>query len=85
MKTMGHIRRIDDLGRVVIPASLRRALELGENDEVEITREGDRLVLQKHRHTCVFCGSGGELALFRDKHVCTACLEQLSRFHGDPI
>ena len=85
MKTMGHIRRIDDLGRVVIPASLRRALELGENAEVEITREGERLVLQKHRHTCVFCGSGRELALFRDKHVCTACLEQLSRFHGDPI
>lgn len=85
MKEICEIRRVDELGRVVIPVQLRRKLDIGEKALLEITLEGDRLVLKKHRPACTFCGSFRELALFRDKYVCTACREKLSEFRGEPI
>ena len=86
MKTTGIRRKVDDLGRVVIPASMRRSLGIGVGDEVEITIEDDRLVLVKPSERCTFCGSEHELGEFRDKVVCwscTAALRALDREHAD--
>ena len=86
MKTTGIRRKVDDLGRVVIPASMRRSLGIGLGDEVEITIEDDRLVLFKPAERCTFCGSTEDLGTFRDKVVCwscTAALRALDRERAD--
>ena len=86
MKRTGIRRKVDDLGRVVIPASMRRSLGIGLGDEVEITIEDDRVVLVKPAEQCAFCGSTLELTTFREKVVCwscTAALRALDREHSN--
>ena len=89
MKRTGIRRKVDDLGRVVIPASMRRSLGIGLGDEVEITVEDDRVILVKPAEQCAFCGSQHELTSFRGKVVCwscTAALRALDREHsGEPV
>ncbi|MCI7302194.1 MAG: AbrB/MazE/SpoVT family DNA-binding domain-containing protein, partial [Clostridia bacterium] len=57
MKNTGIVRRIDDLGRVVVPRELRRSLQIENGDEVETFMEGDRIILKKYEPGCVICGS----------------------------
>ncbi len=78
MKATGIIRKIDELGRVVLPIELRRALELEERDPVAITLEGDCIILRKYHAGCIFCGAAEELLTYRSKNVCRACLQGLN-------
>lgn len=57
MKSTGIIRKVDDLGRIVLPIELRRTLDIAERDELEIFMESDRIVLCKYEPACIFCGS----------------------------
>ena len=76
MKTTGMIRKVDELGRIVLPIELRRNLDIAERDELEIFVDGERIILQKHEASCIFCG-GSVMRHFRGKYVCTACAEEL--------
>lgn len=78
-KSTGIIRKIDELGRVVVPMSIRQTLGLNERDPVEIFVEGERIILQKQQCTCVFCGGTEELTLFAGKNVCASCLNELKK------
>ena len=78
MKPSGIVRRVDELGRIVLPIELRRALEIEERDPVEIALEGDCILLRKHRPTCVFCGAEEELLDYRGKRVCRRCIDELN-------
>lgn len=79
MKSTGIIRKVDELGRIVLPIEMRRTLEIGERDELEIFVENDRIVLQKYEPSCVFCTSSQGLTLFRGKNVCRDCIEKLTK------
>ena len=79
MKSTGIIRKVDELGRIVLPIELRRVLDIAERDELEIYTENDRIVLKKHQTCCVFCNSVKSLAMYKEKHVCEACARSLSR------
>lgn len=78
MKTSGIIRRVDELGRVVLPIELRRSLDIEERDPIEITVEGDRIILRKHQQTCIFCANEQDLLDYKGKRVCTSCLSALN-------
>ena len=78
VKNTGVSRKIDDLGRLVLPAEIRRRFGLTEGTHVEIQVEGDRVILHKVEDACVFCGGGEQLRQFRDRKVCAACVSQLS-------
>ena len=78
MKPTGIIRKVDDLGRIVLPIELRRVLDIEERDELEINMEGDRIVLRKHETSCIFCGSGRGLVNYRGKNVCTDCIHNMT-------
>ena len=65
MKTSGIIRRIDDLGRVVIPVEMRRVLDMGEREALSISLENNAIVLRRAHAGCVFCGSGKDVMDFR--------------------
>lgn len=79
IKSTGIIRKLDELGRIVIPMSIRQTLDIQERDPVEIYVEGERIILQKQRSGCIFCGSTKELTTFADKNVCAACRDALGR------
>jgi transcriptional pleiotropic regulator of transition state genes len=80
MKSTGIIRKVDDLGRIVLPIELRRTLDIAERDELEIYMENDRIILQKFEPACIFCGSAQELVSYRGKNVCQECISKMSEY-----
>ena len=78
MKSTGIVRKVDELGRIVLPIELRRMLDIAERDELEIFVESDRIVLRKFESSCIFCGSDMGLRAFNGKNVCSHCVEKLT-------
>jgi len=74
MKTKGIMRRVDELGRIVIPIEMRRMMEIGDREPMDISVEGDGIVLRKRRQSCVFCSSTKNLVEYRGKYICAGCL-----------
>ena len=77
MKSTGIIRRLDELGRVVIPIELRNQFGIVEKDPIEIFVEGSSIVLKKLESNCIFCGNSSDLINFHDKLVCKNCIKKL--------
>ncbi len=77
MKATGIVRKIDDLGRIVIPRELRRTLGMEIGDSLEIYVDADRVILKKYEPACVFCGSMDNIEHFKGKIVCGSCREDL--------
>lgn len=78
MTTSGRQRRVDSLGRVVLPADLRHALGIREGDTLAIDAADGQLVMRKAEPSCVFCGSSAELRELAGKRVCAGCIAALS-------
>ena len=78
MKSTGLVRRVDELGRVVLPIELRRTLEIEERDLLEIMLEDDRIVLRKYQPTCIFCGAEEDLMEYHGKRICGKCLKEIN-------
>ena len=78
MKSTGIVRKVDFLGRIVLPMDLRRTYNIQANDSVEIFVDGDQIVLHKYEPACVFCGSFGDIRNFKGKNVCHVCAVGLS-------
>ncbi|MBQ8526055.1 MAG: AbrB/MazE/SpoVT family DNA-binding domain-containing protein [Clostridia bacterium] len=78
-KSTGIKREIDKLGRIVLPIELRRTMELESGDAVEIYVEGSRVILEKYRPSCIFCGSSEEIVSYKDKNICSVCIAELKR------
>ena len=72
MKTTGITRKVDRLGRVVIPMELRRTLGIDVKDALEIYVDGDQIILKKHAPACIFCGNTKDVTRFKGKNVCRA-------------
>lgn len=81
MKATGIIRRVDELGRVVIPIEIRNQFNIVEKDPIEIYVDGSSIVLKKYEPNCVFCGSTENLVEYKDKLVCDKCSKQLNTLH----
>ena len=79
MKSTGIVRRLDQLGRIVIPKELRTTFDIKETDPIEIFVDGTDIVLRKYQQTCVFCGEADNLVEFNDKVVCAGCLKKLKK------
>ncbi len=79
MKSTGIVRRVDELGRVVIPIEIRNKFEIAEKDPIEIYVEGSSIILKKFEPNCVFCGSTKDLVEYKDKLVCSKCAENLNQ------
>lgn len=78
MKATGIIRKVDELGRIVLPIELRRSLDIDVKDPIEIYTDGDKIILKKYTQTCSFCGKSKDVVSFRDRLVCRKCIEELS-------
>ena len=78
MKATGIVRNIDELGRLVIPKELRKKLDMPVGSAIEISADGNRIILSRYYTGCHFCGSTDALIEHKDKKVCRACIEELS-------
>lgn len=79
VKSTGIVRKVDELGRVVLPIELRRTFGISEKDGMEIFIENDRIILRKYEPACIFCGSADNVTDFRGKNVCEECLSVMSQ------
>ena len=79
MKATGIVRKIDELGRVVLPMELRRNLDLNVKDSIEIYVEGNNIILKKHEPCCIFCGEATNIINFKEKNVCETCKKELTK------
>ena len=73
MKSTGIVRKVDDLGRIVLPIELRRTLDIAERDSLQIFVSEDNIILKKYQPSCVFCNSSKNLLAYKGKNVCTSC------------
>jgi len=79
MKSTGVVRKVDELGRIVLPIELRRTLDIGDGDALEIYVDGEMIILKKYNPGCVLCGSMHGLWRSKGKLVCYECVEALSK------
>ena len=77
MKSTGIVRKVDELGRVVIPIEIRNQFEISEKDPIEIYVDGSSIILKKYEKSCFFCGNTKKLVEYKDKLICSKCLEQI--------
>ncbi|NFD54655.1 AbrB/MazE/SpoVT family DNA-binding domain-containing protein [Clostridium botulinum] len=79
MKSTGVVRKLDNLGRVVLPKELRKTLNLDEKDPLEIYVDGEQIILKKYAPACIFCGEANEVINFKGKNICNNCLKELKK------
>ncbi len=77
MKSTGIVRRIDSLGRIVLPIELRRIMDLDIKDPVEIFVDDEHIILKKYQPTCIFCNSGDNVITYKEKKICGKCLNEI--------
>jgi len=77
MKSTGIVRKVDELGRIVLPIELRRTLDIAERDELEIYLDDDKVVLKKYEPSCIFCGSSCGLVSYHGRNVCMERIENI--------
>ncbi len=79
MKSTGIVRKVDELGRVVIPIELRRTLNIEEKDSLEIYVDGEHIILKKCEPACIFCGNAKDVVQYKGKNICPACMEEFKK------
>lgn len=77
MKSTGIVRKIDNLGRVVLPIELRRVFDIDKEDPVEIFVDDNYIMLKKYQPACIFCNDAKDVVNFRGKNICVKCLEEM--------
>lgn len=77
MKATGIVRKVDELGRIVLPIELRRTLDIEIKDPLEIFVNDDCIILKKYTPACIFCGSAKDVKRIKEKNICTECIEEL--------
>lgn len=77
MKSTGIVRKVDELGRIVIPIELRRTLDIEEKDALEIYMNESSIVLKKYEPACVFCGNSKNVINYKGKNVCIKCIDEI--------
>jgi len=82
MKSTGVVRKVDELGRIVIPIELRRTMGIEEKDALEIYVDSEKIILRKYEPACIFCGNAEDVLNYKGKNICRACLTELGKQVG---
>lgn len=77
MKSTGIVRKVDELGRIVLPIELRRTLDIAEKDSLEIYVDEDMIMLRKYQPACIFCDNAKDVVNYKGKNICTSCIKAL--------
>ena len=77
MKSVGIVRKVDELGRIVLPMELRRTFEIAEKDDMEIFVDGDMIILKKYEPACIFCDNTKDIIIHKGKKICPECIKEM--------
>lgn len=78
MKSTGIVRKVDELGRIVLPIELRRTLSIEEKDRIEIFVDGESIILRKYQPACIFCDNAKDIINYKGKNICPDCIRAMS-------
>ena len=78
MKSTGIVRKVDRLGRFVLPIELRNTFNIKENDPLEIFVDNETIILKKYSPACIFCSETNEVVVYNGKNICKSCIQKLS-------
>lgn len=79
MKSTGIVRKVDELGRVVLPKELRDTMDIAEKDPLEIYVDGNTILLKKYQPACVFCNNASNVSHFKGKNICQDCMKEFKK------
>ena len=79
MKSTGVVRKVDELGRIVIPIELRRTMGIDVKDAMEIYVDNEKIILKKYEPACIFCGNAEDVVNYQGKNLCKGCLSELAK------
>lgn len=79
MKATGIVRRVDQLGRLVMPIELRRTLGIGIADPIEMFVDGENIILKKYQASCTFCDSTADIGEYKGKNICKNCMQEIRK------
>lgn len=79
LKSTGVVRKVDELGRIVIPIELRRTMGIEEKDSLEIYVDNEKIILKKYEPACIFCGNAEEVVNYKGKNLCKGCMTELTK------
>lgn len=79
MKSTGIVRKVDELGRVVLPMELRKTLDIAEKDPLEIYVDGNTIILKKYEPACIFCNNAKDVENYKGKNICQDCMQELKK------
>ncbi|MDU2266156.1 MAG: AbrB/MazE/SpoVT family DNA-binding domain-containing protein [Clostridium sp.] len=77
MRSTGIVRKIDELGRIVVPRELRTTLDVGPGDPIEIFVDGEQIILKKYQPSCIFCAEVKGTINYKGKNICKSCMKEL--------
>ena len=80
MKSLGIVRQVDELGRIVLPKELRNKFEIEKRDALEIYTEDDKIILKKYEPSCTFCGDARDVFMFKGRNICPTCVKELASY-----
>ena len=83
MKSIGIVRKMDNLGRLCLPVEIRRILGLKLNSPMEFYMDGENVVIRKYEPSCVFCNSSDGIMPFGGKLICKNCLKTAQDLYGN--
>ena len=78
MKSTGSVRKVDELGRIVLPIELRRTLGIEEKDRIEIFVDGESIILRKYQPACIFCDNAKDIINYKGKNICPDCIRAMN-------
>lgn len=78
MKSTGIVRKVDELGRIVLPIELRRTLGIEEKDRIEIFVDGESIILRKYQPVCIFCDNAKDIINYKGKNICPDCIRAMN-------
>ena len=77
MNSAGFVRKVDELGRIVIPKEIRKNLKISNNSPLAIFADSNSIIIKNIQPTCVICGSKNSLMSFKEKFICQSCAENI--------
>jgi len=83
MTATGIVRKVDELGRIVLPIELRRTLDINIKDSLEIYVDGEKIILKKYDPACIFCGNARNVQNYKGKFICNDCMKELKEQNGN--
>lgn len=79
MKPIGVVRKVDELGRIVLPINIRQSMEISSGDAIEIFADDNKIILRKYHPACIFCDNANDVVYFNGKRICEDCLAKLKK------